>query len=121
MAERICWAVLALIHTSPFAAFFAPKLLERLYGVGPHDPAFALLHHRAALFGCVLIACVWAIWGEDVRKLATVIVALSMGAFLFIYFANGSHVALRTIAIADLVGLPFLAFAGWRAFTGPAG
>jgi len=114
MFERISWLVLALIHLSPFAAFFAPSLITRLYSIPDTDPNFALLHHRAALFGAIFIACVWAAFSPDIRKLAFVITALSMISFLIIYAANGQPVSLKTIAIADMIGLPFLAYVGWK-------
>jgi hypothetical protein len=39
-----------------------------------------------------------------------------MVGFLIIYCVQGMPADLRTIAIADLVGLPALAFVGWSAF-----
>ncbi|MEO1044488.1 MAG: hypothetical protein AAFX04_03505 [Pseudomonadota bacterium] len=118
MAERICWGVLALIHLAPFAALFAPSMIERLYAVAPGSGAFPLLHHRAALFGCVVIACAWATFDPSVRQLAAVVTALSVLSFLAIYAMNGMSPSLRTIAVADMTGLPFLAYAAWRAFAG---
>ncbi len=117
MFERICWLIVALVHLSPFAAFFAPSLITRLYGIAADDPNFALFHHRAALFGVVFIVAVWAAFDADTRKLATVVTALSMTSFLLIYQLQGQPPALRTIALVDLAGLPFLAYAGWKAFT----
>ena len=116
MLERICWLVLALLHLSPFAALFLPSLITRLYGVVAEDPNFALLHHRAALFGVVFIVALWAAFDADTRRLATVVVSLSMISFLLIYLAQGQPPALRTIALADLAGLPVLAYASWKAF-----
>jgi hypothetical protein len=40
-----------------------------------------------------------------------------MISFLILYFGGGSPPALRVIAIADLIGLPFLAYAAWDAFS----
>ncbi len=117
MLERICWVVLALIHLSPFAAFFAPAMISRLYTVAADDPNFAILHHRAALFGVVFVTCIWASFDPNVRKLAVLAVALSMLSFLFIYIVYGQPTALQTIAVIDTIGLPFLAYAGWKAFT----
>jgi hypothetical protein len=118
MLERISWLMLACaIHLPPFAALFVPSLLTRLYSVQPDDPNFVLLRHRAALFGVVVIACLWAAFDEDVRKLAFVATALSMVGFLVLYVAHGRPEALTSIAVGDLVGLPFLAYVGWKAFT----
>ncbi len=118
MIERICWTLLGLvIHGPPFAAFFAPSLIRRLYSVSLDDPNFALLQHRAALFGVVAVICVWAALDPNVRKLAVVATALSMLSFLFIFLSFGQPSALKTIALADLFGLPLLFYVGWRAFT----
>jgi hypothetical protein len=38
-----------------------------------------------------------------------------MGSFLIIWWASGMPTHLRTIAIADLAGLPVLLFAAWQA------
>lgn len=113
-APTFSWGVLALIHALPAAAFFYPPLISKLYGVGPGD-TFLLLHHRAALFLAVLTVCVWAAFRSEVRTLATGVVAISMLCFLGLYVAGGMPGSLRTIAIADLMGLPFLAYAGWQA------
>ena len=116
MLERTIWLVLALGHLPPFAAFFRPSLITRLYFVAADDPNFALLQHRAALFGVIVIVCLWAAFDPNVRKLAFGATALSMISFLLVYFVYGQPVSLKTIALVDLVGLPVLAFAGCRAF-----
>ena len=116
MFERISWIVLALVNLPPFVTFFAPSLISRLYGFEPGTGAFPLLHHRAALFGCVVIACVWAAVDGSVNRLAVVITALSMLSFIAVYVMNGSPPSLRPIAAGDLIGLPFLAYVAWRAF-----
>jgi hypothetical protein len=111
-----CWIVLGLIHLAPALALFRPALIGTLYGVDVSSPTFLLLHHRAALFLLVVIICAWAALRPEVRLLATVSVAVSMTSFLWLYAAAGQPPALRTIAIADLAGLPFLAIAAWSAF-----
>ena len=113
---RLAWFLLALIHALPAIALVRPSLLTTLYGVDPASPAYVLLWHRAALFAVILLICCWAAVRPEVRKLASVAVAISMIGFLLIYWAQGSPPNLRTIAIADLVGLPLLAFVGWNAF-----
>ena len=118
MIERICWLLLGLvIHGPPFAAFFVPSLIPRLYSVSVDDPNFALLQHRAALFGVVAVICIWAAFDPSVRKLAVVATALSMLSFLFVFMTFGQPSTLKTIAVADLLGLPLLLYVGWRAFT----
>lgn len=113
---RLAWLLLALIHALPAIALVRPSLLTTLYGVDPNSPAFTLIWHRAALFAVILVICCWAAIRPDVRQLAAVAVAISMLAFLAIYAFQGSPPSVRTIAIADLVGLPALAFVAWNAF-----
>jgi hypothetical protein len=114
--ERICWAVLILIHITPASMLLRPAAIGELYQVDMAGPVTALLHHRASLFVIVVIACLWAIADPGARRLAVVIVATSMLSFLAIYWHAGSPAALKSIALADLSGLPFLAFVIWRAF-----
>lgn len=114
MIERLCWALLASIHAAPAFAFFNPSLLKRLYGVASSDPAFLLLQHRAALFLAVSIACVWAAFDPNVRRLVAVIAATSMTSFLLLCLQAGMPPGLRTIALADLLGLVPLAYATLR-------
>jgi hypothetical protein len=112
------WAALALIHAVPALALFKPSLLTRLYGASAGSNTYLLLHHRAALFAGVFIACLWALTKTESRQLAVVIVGLSMLSFLILYFVNGMPKSLQSIAIIDLVGLPFLMVVGWNAFYG---
>lgn len=116
MIERVCWLVLAGIHALPALAFFRPSGLTALYGIQADNPLFVLMHHRAALFLAVFVACIWAVFIPDGRRLAVVVVAISMLTFLVLWWSNGSPAELRRIAIADLVGIPFLVAAGWFAF-----
>lgn len=107
---------LALLHLMPALAALRPQLLTALYGVQPGDPAFALLQHRAALFGAILLLCLWATFDVGVRPAAALAAAISMLSFLWIYAAAGQPTALRTIALADIAGLPALTFALISAF-----
>ena len=120
MIERFCWIVLGLIHAMPALALFKPAWITRLYGVGPGTDSFTLLHHRAALFLAVVVICVWAALRPEVRQLASVAVAISMASFVLIWWLSGMPPALRTIAVADLIGLPVLFYAAWQAFRGGA-
>ncbi|HZG46343.1 MAG TPA: hypothetical protein VEZ41_08750 [Allosphingosinicella sp.] len=116
MLAAIAWLVLAAIHLLPALALLRPQLITALYGVESGSVGALLLQHRAALFGVVLLVCLWAAFQPDVRRLAVIAVAISMISFLILYWGQGSPPALRMIAIADLVGLPFLALAAWQAF-----
>ncbi len=75
-----------------------------------------LLQHRAGLFAAIVVACLWAARSPGVRQLAATLVTLSMLSFLVLFWNGNSPPALRLIAVADLFGLPFLAFAAWQAF-----
>lgn len=119
MIERIRWGLLAAIHAVPALAAFRPALLTRLYGVDQGESSFILLQHRAALFLVVMIVCGWAAVAPAVRPLA-VAAAISMISFLLLFHAAGMPPALRTIAIADWIGLAPLLYVVWRAF-GAAG
>lgn len=113
---RLAWLLLALIHALPAIALVRPQLLTTLYGVEQASPVYTLLWHRAALFAVILLICCWAAIRPEVRQLASVAVAISMFAFLAVYWSQGSPSNLRAIAIADIVGLPALAFVAWSAF-----
>lgn len=120
MAVAVCWSVLGAIHLLPALALFRPGLIARFYGVEAGSDTHLLLHHRAALFLVVSVVCAWAAFRPETRRLATVSVGISMVSFLLLYGLAGAPPALRSIAIGDLLGLPFLAVAGWRAFRAAA-
>jgi len=116
MIEKLCFAVLALIHIVPASMLFRPQAIGLLYRIDAIGPLLALLQHRAALFAIVVLACIWAMIDPASRRLAVAVIATSMLSFLAIYWHAGSPPALKTIALADLAGLPFLAIVGWIAF-----
>ncbi len=116
VADRIARALLAAIHAMPALALFRPALLTRLYGAAPGDSGYLLLQHRAALFLVVVIVAVWAAIDPAVRRLAVVAVGVSMLSFLTLYTGAGRPPALRTIAVADLVGVVPLLFVAWGAW-----
>ncbi len=116
MIAKICWALLGLIHVMPALALLKPALLTRMYGVEAGSDSFTLLHHRAALFLVIVVIAVWALIRPEVRQLATVAVGISMGSFVLIWWLAGGSPALKSIAVADMIGLPILLVAGWQAF-----
>ncbi len=116
MMQPIAWLVLAAIHVTPALAFFKPSLIKKLYSVDPTSPLFLLFQHRAALLLVIVVICVWAAFDPGSRRIASVSVAISMVSFVLLWVLAGQPLALRTIARADLIGLPFLAFAVWTAF-----
>ena len=116
MLDRLAWLLLALLHAPPALALVRPAMIETMYGVTSDTAAFPLIQHRAALFVIVALICLWAMAVPGVRRLASVACAISMLSFLLLYWLAGAPPVLRTIALADLLFLPILAFAGWRAF-----
>jgi hypothetical protein len=116
MLAKLCWVILALIHIIPALAFFKPALLTSLYGVQAGSITYVLLHHRAALFLGIFIASVRALLHHESRQLAVIVIGISMLSFLMLYAMNGMPENLRVIAIADVIGLPFLTIAAWQAF-----
>lgn len=110
------WGALALLHAVPSLALFRPTLLSKLYAIEAGSVPFVLVQHRAALFCCVSVVCIWAAVRPETRSLASVVVGISMFSFLILYGRKGRPRALRAIALADLAGLPLLAFAAGRAF-----
>lgn len=117
MFERLLWILLALVHTGPALALVRPSLLSRLYGISPGDPAFLLVQHRAALFLCICVVCLWAAFDPGVRRLAVLTTGVSMLSFLVLYRLAGGPPHLQAIAITDFVALPVLAasaYLAWR-------
>lgn len=116
MLQPILWLILAGVHALPALAFFRPAGLTTLYGLRHDNPLFLLMHHRAALFVAVVAACVFAAFVPEGRRLAVIVVGISMMSFLWLYFTAGSPVPLRRIALVDLAGLPVLALAAYLAY-----
>ena len=118
MLVKWCWAILALIHVAPALALLRPALLTSLYGAQTGTVTYVLLHHRAALFVGVFVTCIWSLLHPESRQLGTVVVGASMLSFPMLYVVYGTPDSLRVIAIADLIGMPFLMIAAWHAFRG---
>ena len=116
MVQPILWLLLAAIHALPALAFFRPASLTTLYGIAADNPLFLLMQHRAALFLAVFVACVFAAFVPEGRRLAVLVVGISMVSFLFLYAMVGAPTQLRTIAVVDLAGLPVLLAVAWMAF-----
>ncbi len=115
MWTALAFAVVGAIHLMPIAPVFVPETLSRLYGIAPTDSTMlVLMRHRALLLALVGILCLWASWAPGVRPAALLAAAINVVGFLGFYALYGNPAgALRTIAIADLIALPPLAFAAW--------
>jgi hypothetical protein len=116
IAVPLAFAVVGIIHLLPVGPVFAPEMLSRLYGIAPTDTTLlVLMRHRALLLALVGILCLWASWSPPARPAALVAAAINVAGFLGFYALYGTPAgALRTIAIADLVALPPLAYAAWK-------
>lgn len=121
MIDRLLWLVLAMVHGVPALALVQSALLTRLYGIAPKDPAFVLVQHRAGLFVCVVVTCIWAMFDPGVRRLAAVVAGISMLSFLVLYRLAGNPPSLQTIALIDLAALPVLAASAYLAWQSEAG
>jgi hypothetical protein len=76
-----------------------------------------LLIHRGALFLGLCIVAIFAAFVPDARKLASVLVTISVLSFLLLYAKAGfPDNGLRKIAIADLVALALLIWVLWRSW-----
>jgi len=116
MIDKICWALIAIIHVTPALALFRPALISKMYGIEQGTDSFTLMRHRAGLFVVIFVICLWALFRPEVRPLASVAAGLSMGSFVLIWWLAGASPALRTIAIADMIGLLILLYAGFQSF-----
>jgi hypothetical protein len=116
MMVKVAWFILAAIHALPALALFRPSMIGSLYRVSNDNPLFLLLQHRAALFLVIFALCIWAAFDPASRRVSSIGVGISMITFLILYWTAGSPPALKTIAITDLVGIPFLLFVTWKAF-----
>jgi hypothetical protein len=117
-STRIGFLLLSFLHLVPSAAFVAPKLIRRLYGIDPDGTLGVLLSHRAGLFVAVAAAALFAAISMEGRRLATIVLTISMLGFLLTYVRAGAPSGpLRTIALMDMIGLlplTFVAYASWR-------
>lgn len=117
LVTKLSWAALALIHAMPAAAFFWPAMLKRLYGLDPQGDLGVLMTHRAALFLSVVAVCLYAALDPSARRAASLVTAISVTAFLYVYVRAGMpEGALRTIAIMDAIALAPLALVIWAAW-----
>jgi len=105
------WLMLVLIHAAPAAAAFSPRLRQRLYGVKETPTLSIMLAHRGALFLAVAAVCGYAAFNVAGRPAAALVAGISVLSYLLIYALSGSPKgALRTVAIADVIALPPLAY-----------
>ncbi len=115
---KCAWLLLAAVHAPPAAVAFAPELARRLYGVDPNGTLGLLVVHRGVLFLAIVATALFATFDHNVRRAASVIIAISMVGFLALYALGGMPAgSLRTIAVLDaaaMAPLIFVAAIAWR-------
>ncbi|MEM7729942.1 MAG: phosphopantetheine adenylyltransferase [Pseudomonadota bacterium] len=111
---------LALIHALPALAVIAPGRLANLYGFAPGDQTLTtLLQHRALLFALLAAALVYAVFVPATRWPVLIGAVASMAGFIAIAAARGElSGALRSIVIADVIGLILAALAAFLLWKG---
>jgi len=115
---KAAWLLLAALHATPAMSAFAPGLIEKLYGITPEGDTGILLIHRGALFLAVCLAALYAAFSPESRRLASLVLAISMIGYLIIYVQGGSPAGgLQNIAIPDaicLIPLFWVSYHAWR-------
>ena len=112
---KIAWALLALLHVVPAMVVIAPGLVEKLYGMSSDDDVAVLLVHRGVLFIAVCATALYAIFNPDSRRLASIVLAISMVGYLIVYARAGMPEGeLQKIAIADVIWLIPLTWASYN-------
>lgn len=117
LLTKLSWGALALIHLAPSLPIFRPNMIETLYGVEPTGDIGLLLTHRSGLFLAIFVTSIFAIFSVEARKLATIVLGVSMISFLILYVRACLPTGpLKKIALADLIGLLPLVFVIWQAW-----
>lgn len=114
------FGALALIHILPAMAVLAPSRLSVLYGFEAGDQVLTtLLQHRALLFGILAAALIYAIFAPATRWPVLIGTIVSMGGFLVIAVLRGqTSGALKSIVVADVIGLGLAALAAFLLWKG---
>jgi hypothetical protein len=116
-AVKVSWFILVGLHLLPAVSAFSSSVLQRLYGLAPTGDLVVLLAHRGVLFCAVALACLFGALDPMARRSGSVIVGVSMLGYLVLYLRAGApHGPLRSIAIADAIGLLPWAVVVWDAW-----
>lgn len=114
---KASWLVLALIHLTPALVLFSPDLVQKLYGISASDDVGILIVHRGGLFLAVLVSILLACFLTDIRRLASLITAISVISFLYVYSRAGlPEGPLRKIAVIDGFALLPLTWVIWQSW-----
>ncbi len=121
LLTKLAWALLALIHLAPAAVVFRPSLTKKLYKIDPSGDLGVLITHRGALFLAIFAACLAGTLDPAARKALSIVVAISVVSFLWLYVRAGLPTGpLKTIALVDIIGLMPLLWVLWSAWRGGA-
>jgi hypothetical protein len=121
ISVKIAWSFLVLLHVTPAMIAVVPGLVEKLYGVSSEGDVGVLLVHRGALLLAVCLTALYAIFDPGSRRLASLVLGVSMIGFLIVYVRAGMVSGdLRIIALADMLGLVPLIWVSIHAWRGPA-
>ena len=114
---KASWLILALIHLTPALVLFSPDLVEKLYGISASDEVGLLILHRGGLFLAVLVSLLLACFFTDMRRLASLITAISVISFLYVYGRAGfPESPIRKIAVIDGFALLPLFWVIWQSW-----
>ncbi len=117
LTVRVCWLLLAAVHLLPALVGFSPGLGAKLYGLTATGDLAVVLTHRGLLFLAVLLACLGAAVDPASRRLASVVVTVSVVGFLVTWARGATRGGpLKRVALVDLLALPPLGiavFAAW--------
>lgn len=114
---KVAWGLVAMIHVMPTVVLFMPEFTHRMYGILPKGDVGILIVHRGALFLALIATALFAMFDPGVRRASSVIVAISVIGFLFVYARAGMPTgSLRAIAQVDLIALLPLGFVTWQAW-----
>lgn len=116
------FGALALIHLLPAMVVLAPARLSGLYGFEAGDSSLTtLLQHRALLFGLLCAALIYAMFNPSLRWPVLIGTVVSMGGFIVIAALHGEMAgSLRSIVVADIIGLILAALAAILLWKGGA-
>lgn len=100
-----------VLNLLPAVLVFAPKRLEKSYGIQMTDEnQELLLRHRACLFGIVGGILVYASIAKEFYELATLVGLVSMVSFVILYFVipGSKNANLKKVMLTDVVLSAFL-------------
>ena len=110
---KMCLAMVAVINLLPVVGLFSAERLAQGYGIEVSgNDLQVLLRHRALLFGIIGGFVVYALFVPLAAWPAMVMAGVSMVGFMIVALMFGPiNEALRTVFLADVVGIVALTIA----------